>query len=293
MSNQNRGRGGGRNGTNRQRGDRRGNNPKQSQHEALYHEFQPFIEGCGMSKKTIISRMKKENINKDKMSDFVSSLHEASPTPSKPQAAEWDTVPSKFSKKKQQGSRTVGNRGGNATRGRGNERGGRGDRGRSAPGRSDYRSGGGSANRRSDLDSKGRDRNNGPRITASNATFAFGNQEKKEENKTDAAPTDTAVKEKKTAVNKSNSADVKKGKNLTKKTFTAAAVPSGNPWAKGGQNIIAKVKDEEKKKQEAIEHQKRVADGSFAREQAKAKACSSEEKTDKCRSNCRCKKTGR
>ena len=75
MSNQNRGRGGGRTGGGRQRGgDRRGNNSKQSAHETLYSEFKDLLDGTGTSKKQIMSRMRKENVTASKMNDFYLSV---------------------------------------------------------------------------------------------------------------------------------------------------------------------------------------------------------------------------
>jgi colicin import membrane protein len=197
-------------------------------------------------------------------------------------------VPDKRAKKnmnmRDQNRGMFGPRGGNATRGRGNVRGGDRNRGRSAPGRPsgggdrsrernrDRFNNGGGGGGRSTFDANGRDRNNGPRVNASNASYAFANQEKKEENKSDATVAKVSPPAQKDTTKKVQKVTPrpKTGKDGAKKT--AAASAGGNPWAKGGQNkIIAQVKDAEKKKEEAARQAERIRDGTVAREQAAAR----------------------
>ena len=99
------GRGGGRSGrndrsNNNNRGNRSGGNVRKvSVHEALYNQNRGAIDATGMSKREVISRMKKGNVGAGQMEQFVSDLFSVQPQEQKPKEESWSQVPKKVRQK--------------------------------------------------------------------------------------------------------------------------------------------------------------------------------------------------
>jgi len=134
------GRGGGRSGRNDDRSNRSGGNIRKvsSVHETLYNQHREVLKATGLSKREIISKMKKGNVGASQMERFVSDLFLVLDQLQEEEKKEnsWSQVSKKSVKKtsaQQQQGTGISGHGGSAQRGRGAMRGDGKDRGRTLP----------------------------------------------------------------------------------------------------------------------------------------------------------------